>query len=424
MTSDEIKNLDAQCVMQTYGRFDAVIDHGEGATLYSPEGKEYIDFTAGIGVASLGFGNKKWAGAIYAQALKLQHISNLYYSEPYVKVAELLMARTGMKNVFFSNAGGEANEGMIKLARKYSFDKYGMGRSTIISLVQSFHGRTITTLAATGQEVFHNYFFPFTEGFTHVPANDIEALRGALLPEQGSGIRGQGSVDGRSEGTEPLVNSDSSGAHGTVCAVLIELIQGEGGVLPLDTEYVKAVADLCAANDILLLIDEVQTGVGRTGTLFTYQQYGIKPDVVSFAKGIAGGLPMGGIMANEKCSAVLTPGTHATTFGANPVAAVGAFVVLSQLDDDFLAEVNKKGAYIMDTVKSWNLPIVADVRGKGLMIGVSLNGVAPKEAATKCVEAGLLILTAGDDALRMLPPLVITYEEIDKGLAILKEVLQ
>ena len=418
MTSAEIKTLDAQCAMQTYGRFDAVIDHGKGATLHSPEGKEYIDFTSGIGVASIGYGNTKWADAIYAQALKLQHISNLYFSEPYVKLAQVLMARTGMKNVFFSNAGGEANEGMIKLARKYSFDKYGKGRSTIISLEQSFHGRTITTLAATGQEVFHNYFFPFTEGFTHVPANDIQALKSLINAQAASESAGASPFDG----TAALKLKPGDASCG-VCAVLIELVQGEGGVLPLDEEYVKAVAELCAARDILLLVDEVQSGVGRTGTLFAYQQYGIKPDVVSFAKGIAGGLPMGGIMANEKCSAVLSAGTHATTFGGNPVAAAGALEVLSQLSDETLSEVLKKGTYIMETVKSWGLPIVREVRGRGLMIGVSLSGAEPKEVATKCVEAGLLILTAGDDALRMLPPLVITYEEIDRGLEILKIVL-
>ena len=414
MTSNEIKSLDAQCVMQTYGRFDAVIDHGEGATLYSPEGKEYIDFTSGIGVSSIGYGNKKWADAIYAQALKLQHISNLYYTEPYARLAAELTKRAGMKNVFFSNAGGEANEGMIKLARKYSFDKYGMGRSTIISLVQSFHGRTITTLAATGQESFHNYFFPFTEGFKFAPANDIKALE-AMLNEYAAATV---SVDG----TAALKLQSSASSDG-VCAVLIELIQGEGGVLPLDPDYVKAVARLCVERDLLLLIDEVQTGVGRTGTLFAYQQYGISPDVVTFAKGIAGGLPMGGILANEKCSAVLTPGTHATTFGGNPVAAAGALETLNQLDDAALDGVMKKGEYIRETVKNWNLPVVGEIRGRGLMIGVSLNEVVPKEAAVKCVENGLLILTAGSDALRMLPPLTISYDEIDKGLAILKAVL-
>ena len=401
MTGDEIKQMDSEHVMQTYGRFRVAIDRGDGATLYSPEGAEYIDFTSGIGVNSIGYGNKKWADAVYAQALKLQHISNLYYTEPYVRLAKELTTRTGMKNVFFSNAGGEANEGMIKLARKYSFDKYGKGRSTIISLAQSFHGRTITTLAATGQEVFHNYFFPFTEGFIHIPANDTAAIKTAIKTAEKNGF-----------------------TSGGICAIMIELIQGEGGVLPLDPDYVKALADICAKNDVLLLVDEVQTGVGRTGTLFAFQQYGIEPDVVSFAKGIAGGLPMGGIMANAKCSAVLTPGTHATTFGGNPVAAAGALEVLRQLDDNLLAEVGKKGKYIKDRLASWNNPVIGEIRGKGLMIGVSMNGVNPKEIAGICAENGLLILTAGADALRMLPPLTITYNELDKGLAILKAVLE
>ena len=434
MTSNEIKALDAQSVMQTYGRFDVAIDHGEGATLYSPEGKEYIDFTSGIGVNSIGYGNNKWADAVYAQAVKLQHISNLYYSEPYARLAAELTKRTGMKNVFFSNAGGEANEGMIKLARKYSFDKYGKGRSTIISLIQSFHGRTITTLAATGQEQFHNYFFPFTEGFTHVPANDIKALEAMLESETVSAKSADGSAGADNVGNvtsidrtsvlQPSADFGSAVSNGSVCAVLVELIQGEGGVLPLDPDYVKDVAELCAANDILLLIDEVQTGVGRTGTLFAFQQYGIQPDVVSFAKGIAGGLPMGGIMANEKCSAVLTAGTHATTFGGNPISAAGALEVLSQLSETQLSEVVKKGEYIIKEVKSWNLPIVGEIRGKGLMIGVSLSGAVPKDAAQKCVENGLLILTAGSDALRLLPPLTISYDELDKGLGILKSVLE
>ena len=412
MNSNDIKLLDAQNVMQTYARFDAVIERGEGATLYSPEGREYIDFTSGIGVNSIGYGNKKWADAVYAQALKLQHISNLYYSEPYVRLASVLTERTGMKNVFFSNSGAEANEGMIKLARKYSFDKYGRGRSTIISLEQSFHGRTVTTLAATGQDIFHNYFFPFTEGFTHCPANDIKALK-ALL-----GLYAYNSVS--VDGTSALKPKQPSSG---ICAVLIELIQGEGGVLPLDAGYVKSVSELCAQHDLLLLVDEVQTGVGRTGSLFAFQQYGIMPDVVTFAKGIAGGLPLGGIIGNEKCSAVLTPGTHATTFGGNPVSAAGALEVLRQLDGAALSEVSAKGEYIRKTIANWNLPVIGEIRGLGLMVGISLNNAAPKDIAAKCIDAGLLILTAGADALRMLPPLTITYEELDKGLSILKNVL-
>jgi len=393
MTSNAIKNLDSQNVMQTYPRFDLVIERGEGATLYSPEGKEYIDFSSGVGVNAIGYSNKKWADAIYEQAMKLQHISNLYYSEPYTKLAEILISRTGMKNVFFANAGADANEGMIKLARKYSFDKHGKDKkkTTIITLNQSFHGRTITTLAATGQDVFHNYFFPFTEGFKHVGVNNIEALKKEITDD--------------------------------VCAILIELIQGEGGVIPLDPGYVKEIAELCNKNDLLLLIDEVQTGVGRTGTLFAFQQFGIDPDVISFAKGIAGGLPLGGFIANEKCSKVLTPGTHATTFGGNPVAAAGAIEVLSQLDMDTLKEVTQKGDYIKKEIKSWNLKCIGEIRGKGLMIGVSLDHT-PRKIAEKCIENGLIILTAGSDALRMLPPLTISYEELDKGLKILKTTLE
>ena len=265
MTSKELMELDQQYVMNTYGRFPVAIDHGKGATLYGPEGDKYIDFTSGIGVNSLGYGNEDWAKAIYEQALKLGHMSNLYYTEPCVKLAKTLCERSGMSCAFFGNSGAEANEGMIKLARKYSFDKYGEGRSTIITLVNSFHGRTITTLNATGQEVFHNYFFPFTEGFRYAEPENIADL---------------------------IQKSDKD-----VCAVMLEVIQGEGGVQPLSKEYVQTVADLCKKNDWLLLIDEVQTGIGRTGSLFAFQDYGIQPDVVSFAKGIAGGLPMGGFLA-------------------------------------------------------------------------------------------------------------------------------
>lgn len=391
MTSEEIKALDSANVMQTYARFDAAIERGCGSTLYSPEGREYIDFTSGIGVNSLGYGNIKWADAVYEQAKKLQHISNLYYTEPYAKLASRLIQRTGMANVFFANSGAESNEGAIKLARKYSFDKYGAGRSDIVTLRQSFHGRTVTTLAATGQDVFHNYFFPFTEGFSFAIANDLDSVKSACTDK--------------------------------TCAVMFELIQGEGGVLPLDKGFVKDVAAFCAERDMLLIVDEVQTGVGRTGTLFAFQQYGVKPDVVTFAKGIAGGLPFGGFMASEKCRGVLTAGTHATTFGGNPVCAAAAYEVLSQLDDKLLSEVTDKGKYIAETVMSWGLPVVSGVRGLGLMLGIALSGASPKETAQKCVENGLLILTAGSDALRLLPPLVITREEIDKGLAILKKVL-
>jgi len=392
LNSKQIIASDKSDVMQTYARFNVVIDHGEGARVYSPEGREYIDFSSGIGVNSIGYGNQKWADAVYSQAMKLQHMSNLYYTEPCVKLAGELKKRTGMACAFFANSGAESNEGAIKLARKYSFDKYGEGRNKVITLIQSFHGRTITTLAATGQDVFHNYFFPFTEGFAHARANDIESLKSSCTDD--------------------------------VCAVMIELIQGEGGVLPLDEEFVKQTAELCVQRDLLLLVDEVQTGVGRTGSLFLYQQYGIKPDVVSFAKGIAGGLPFGGILANEKCAKVLGFGSHASTFGGNPVSCAGALSVLEQLDDELLKAVVEKGDYIREKIKSWAIKGVGNPRGLGLMIGVPIESTAPKDAAQKCVDNGLLILTAGSNALRMLPPLTISYEEIDKGLEILKSVLE
>ncbi len=391
MNSQEIKALTGQYIMNTYGRFPVVLDHGQGATLYNPEGEAYIDFASGIGVTSLGYGDEDWTAAIAAQAKKLGHSSNLYYTEPPAKLAEILCKRTGMSGVFFANGGGEANEGMIKLARKYSFDKYGTGRSTIITLNNSFHGRTITTLTATGQEVFHQYFFPFTEGFRYADANDMASL-------------------------EAVAGDD-------VCAVMVELVQGEGGVLPLDKAYVQSLAKLCAEKDWLLLVDEVQTGVGRTGKLFAFQHYGILPDVCSFAKGIAGGLPMSGIMAGAKCRDVLGPGTHATTFGANPVCAAAGLVVQEKLTDDFLAQVEQKGAYLRQKIEELHLPCFGATRGLGLMIGIAVNdGWTNKEIAGKLIENGLLVLTAGP-GMRLLPPLVISQAEMDQGLEIMAKVL-
>ncbi len=390
MTSQEIKDLTQQYIMNTYGRFPVAVDHGEGARLYDPEGREYIDFTSGIGVTDLGYGFQPWTEAITAQAGKLGHVSNLFYTEPAARLAEVLCKRTGESCVFFANGGGEANEGMIKMARKYSFDKYGQGRSTIITLKNSFHGRTITTLKATGQDVFHNYFFPFTEGFRYAGANDLSALETA---------------------------------GDDVCAVMVELVQGEGGVLPLDKDYVQAAAKLCAGRDWLLLVDEVQTGVGRTGSLFAFQQYGILPDAVSFAKGIAGGLPMSGFLAGEKCRDVLGPGTHATTFGANPVCAAAGLVVQKTLDGAFLEAVKAKGDYLRRGIEALNLPCFGKTRGLGLIIGIEVeNGYTNKDIANRLIENGLLVLTAGP-GMRLLPPLVITEAEMDRGLEIMKKTL-
>lgn len=391
MTFEEIKALDEQYVMHSYGRFQVAIDHGKGATVWAVDGKEYIDFSAGIGVCSLGYGDPGWVEAVSTQAAKLGHISNLFYTEPYAKVAQKLCVRTGMSNVMFGNSGAEANEAMIKLARKYSFDRYGKGRGTVITLRNSFHGRTITTLAATGQDKFHNYFFPFTEGFRYADANDLDSV-------------------------EAVAGHD-------VCAVMMELVQGEGGVLPLDLEFVQKVAELCAKRDWLLLVDEVQSGMGRTGSLFAFQQYHIQPDVVSFAKGIAGGLPFGGIMANEKCREVFSPGTHGTTFGGNPVAAAAACHVLDRMDDAFLAQVKEKGAYLRQAIEAMELSCLGKTRGLGMMIGIDVVGEQTNsQLAAKLIESGLLILTAGP-GLRLLPPLTITQEEMDKGLSIMKAAL-
>lgn len=391
MTTEEIRRLDGRYVMQTYGRFPVAVERGEGAALYSPEGKRYIDFTSGIGVNSIGYGNAAWVDAITAQAKRLGHISNLFYSEPYVKLAETLCIRSGMAAAFFSNSGAEANEGVIKLARKYSFDKYGKGRGTILTLNNSFHGRTITTLSATGQEVFHNYFFPFTEGFRTAATNDLEGIAAASGPD--------------------------------VCAVLLEMVQGEGGVYPLEKEFVHALAVTCAERDWLLLVDEVQTGIGRTGSLFAFQQYGILPDAVSFAKGIAGGLPFGGFLANERCRSVLGTGAHATTFGGNPICAAAAAAVLDILNEAALEAVREKGDYIRRAVAAMHSPYLDTPRGLGLMIGIPVRQTTNKELAALLVQNGLLCLTAGRDALRLLPPLTISREEIDAGLHILRRVL-
>jgi len=391
MTFEDIKNLDEQYVMHSYGRFPVALDHGKGATVWDVDGREYIDFTAGIGVTSLGHADQGWLEAVTGQAAKLAHISNLFYTEPYAKVAQKLCARTGMANVMFGNSGAEANEAMIKLARKWSFDRYGKGRGTIITLHNSFHGRTVTTLAATGQDKFHNYFFPFTEGFRYADANDIDSV-------------------------EAVAGHD-------VCAVMVELVQGEGGVLPLDREFLRKAADLCVKRDWLLLVDEVQTGVGRTGSLFAFQQYDIEPDAVSFAKGIAGGLPFGGVMANEKCREVFTPGTHGTTFGGNPIAAAAACYVLDRLDSALLAQVKEKGDYLRTQIEEMGLPCLGRTRGMGLMIGIEVKeGWTNRDLAAKLIDAGLLVLTAGP-GLRLLPPLTITREEMDRGLNILKETL-
>jgi acetylornithine/N-succinyldiaminopimelate aminotransferase len=390
--NQDVKNLENENIMATYGRYPVAIERGKGATLYDFEGNKYIDFTSGIGVTSLGQCDEEWVKAVSEQASTLVHMSNLFTTLPAGLLAEKLCALSGMSRVFFANSGAEANEGAIKLARKYSFDKYGSGRSTIITLVNSFHGRTVTTLSATGQDVFHNFFFPFTEGFKHVAANDLKALKEAL--------------------------------DDTVCAVMIEPVQGEGGVLALDTSYIQAAAKLCKGKDVLLIFDEVQTGIARTGSLFAFGWTGVTPDILTLAKGLGGGLPIGALLCGDGLKDVLGAGQHATTFGGNPVVCAGALKVLERVSKkEFLDEVNRKGELIRRAVEGFNLPMITEVRGRGLMLGIAVEGKDPKKLVAKMTGEGLLCLTAGKDAIRLLPPLNITDGELEEGLAIMKKVL-
>lgn len=384
------KEKDLKYIMHTYGRYDVALKSGKGAVAYDENGKKYIDVSSGIGVNSLGYCNDGWVEAVTKQAGTIQHMSNYFYSEQASSLAEKLCNLTGMSKVCFGNSGAEANECAIKIARKYSFDKYDEGRNGIVTLKNSFHGRTVTTLSATGQDVFHNYFFPFTEGFSYVEAGNMNALKNA-------------------------VNKNT-------CAVMLELIQGEGGVNILDKDYIQSLVKFCNDNDILVIVDEVQTGIGRTGKLFAFENYEILPDLVTVAKGLGGGLPIGLCMCGEKLKDVMSPSTHGTTFGANPVVCAGANYVLDTITaDGFLDEVNKKGEYIEEKVSK--LENVKNVRRMGLMIGIELESGNAHDIAVKCVENGLLIITA-KNLLRMLPPLVITYDEIDEALKILENTLK
>lgn len=378
-------------VMGTYGRYDVVMQKGSGRTAVDENGREYIDFGSGIGTNSLGYCNEEWADAVCEQVRSVQHTSNYYYTKVQADFADVLCEKTGYSKVFFGNSGAEANECAIKLARKYSFDKYGKDakRYNIITLVNSFHGRTLCTLSATGQDVFHNYFFPFVEGFINVEANNIDDLR---------------------------AKTDDS-----VCAVMFEFVQGEGGVIPLDKAFVDEIFKLCAEKDILTIADEVQTGVGRTGKLLASQHYNVKPNITTLAKGLAGGVPIGACLADEKCADVLVKGTHGSTFGGNPIACAGGLVVLSKAGDErFLAEVREKGDYLR--AKLLEIPEVEGIDGLGMMIGIRLKTKNAADVCKAAVDNGLLLLTA-KTKLRLLPPLNITKEEIDRGIEILKKLL-
>ncbi len=389
MSSQELINKESKFIMDTFARYPLVIEKGFGALLYDCEGKEYIDFSSGIGVNCLGSGDEEWANAIYTQAKNLGHISNLYYNSNMINLAEVLTSKTKMSKAFFANSGAEANEGAIKLARKYSFQKYGKFRSNIICLNNSFHGRTITTLAATGQQALHKFFYPFTKGFFFANANDIESVKKLI---------------------------DKS-----ICAIMIELIQGEGGIFPLEKEFVAQVKQLCVDNDILLIIDEIQTGIGRTGAFLASEYYEVKADIITLAKGLGGGLPIGAFLCNETLEKVLDKGSHGSTFGANPICCAGALVVLNRLDNKLLDEVLAKGEYMKNKLLA--MKGVLDVRGKGLMLGFDIEGIGAKPFTMKLLEKGLLAITA-NTAVRLMPPLIIGYKEIDKGLKIIEDTLK
>ncbi|MDR3072848.1 MAG: acetylornithine/succinylornithine family transaminase [Clostridiales Family XIII bacterium] len=397
MNSNEIKQKENQYVANTYARYDAAIVQGSGARCSDADGKTYIDFTSGIGVNSLGFCDTGWSEAVARQAAKLQHVSNLFYTEPCAQAAEKLIRLTGMKKVFFSNSGAEANEGAIKAARKYSFMKYAeeaeaLGKSfnryEIITLGDSFHGRTIATVTATGQEKFHKFFFPFLQGFSYVKANDIEDLYAKI--------------------------------NENTCAIMAELVQGEGGVNDLEKGFVEEIKKQCAEKDILFIVDEVQTGIGRTGKLMAYEYFGFLPDIATVAKGLGGGVPIGGVLFGEKTAEVLHPGDHGSTYGGNPLVCAAADYVLSLMTKEFLADVCKKGAYFRSRLLE--MEGVESVSGLGLMIGVALKEKSTADVVKACLAEGLLVLTAGKK-IRLLPSLTILKEEIDEGLDIFARVI-
>lgn len=383
---------ESKYLMNTYTPLPIEITYGQGSYLFDKNNKKYIDFTSGIGVNSLGYNNAEWKNSIISQLNNFQHLSNIFTNDSTVSLAKKLCELSGMSKVFFANSGAEANECAIKLARKYSFNKYGEGRGTILSLKQSFHGRTLATLTATGQDKFHNYFFPFPTGFNYVTANSIDDL-------------------------EEKLTSD-------VCAIIMEAIQGEGGVHPLDKDFVLATCKLAKEKDILIIFDEVQCGIARTGNLFGYNNFNVEADIVTCAKGLGAGLPIGAVLCNENLSTTFQPGDHGSTFGGNPVICAGAASVLNQLcNTNSYSEIIFKGELIKETILNENLEIVKDVRGLGLMLGIEIDSDS-SILQKKAVENGLLVLTAGKNVVRLLPPLNISVEAIKEGLKILIKVLK
>ncbi|HEL2769923.1 TPA: aspartate aminotransferase family protein [Clostridioides difficile] len=377
--------------IDTYNQPNFVIDYGEGSCFFDTNGNKYIDFTSGYGVSSLGYSNSNLKNALKEQVDKLLHTSNLYFNEPVLYSGEKIINSSGMAKVYFCNSGTEANETAFKIARKYSSDKYGNGRGTIISLKDSFHGRTMMSLMATGMDKYHKYFYPLPEGFKYIERNNIEDLKN---------------------------NLDS-----TVCAIILEAIQGEGGVNVLEKDYVLEIVKICQEKDIVVIFDEVQCGIGRTGKLFGYEYFDVKPDIVTVAKGLGAGIPVGGVLVNKKLSKVLGKGDQGTTFGGNLLAMVAASVVLDEISKDgFYNEVLEKGNYIRKSIESFNNKVILKTKGIGLMIGIETN-IESSIIEEKARKKGLLILTAGKNVLRFLPPLTISYKEIDKALEILKDIL-
>ncbi len=385
MNFQEIKRLDEKYYAETFSRFPVAFVGGKGATLVDTEGKEYVDFGAGIAVNIFGVNDEEWKQAVITQLNGVQHLSNLYYCESQAKLAELLCKKTGAKRVFFGNSGAEANECAMKAARKYSYDKYGEGRYKIIALNNSFHGRTLFTLSATGQDIFHQYYMPFVAGVECVDAN--------------------------------MKSVTDAAADGTACAVMIECVQGESGVTVLDAEFLQMLGKFCSERDILLIVDEVQTGYGRTGKMFSYEHFGISPDIVTVAKGIAGGLPLGACLFYKKTERVFSAGDHGSTFGGNPVCCAAGVNVIERLTDEFMLEVQGKAEYLRAKLRI--IDGVNAVTGLGMMIGLDIDKNV-KEVAAACLKKGLLVLTA-HKRLRLLPPLTITKTEMDEGLTILRD---
>ncbi len=384
----DIFSMDKEYIANTYGRLNVAFKNGKGSVLTDFDGKEYIDLGSGIAVTSFGIADDEWVNAVVQQLNSVQHVSNYYYTEPQAKLAQLLCEKTGMKKVFFGNSGAEANECAIKVARKYGNSVMGIENPVIVTLKNSFHGRTVTTLTATGQDVFHKDFGPFTPGFVYAEANNKDEL--AKLIEEN-----------------------------TCCAVMMELIQGEGGVLALNPDYVKFVRELCDKNNMLLLIDEVQTGNGRTGELFAFMNYGVQPDVFTTAKGLGGGLPIGACVIGEKAKDVLKAGDHGSTFGGNPVCAAGAINIFERLDKQLLESVKSKSEYIISQLE--NADGVESISGMGLMLGIKTKKDA-KVILKECLEKGVLVLTA-KDKVRLVPALNIPMDKLEKAVCILKEVI-